>query len=59
MVQTVESEIKYCKSEILLDTKVIDMDAEEMFQMGQKPLWRQKAFSEEHDYWIQTLFPTE
>lgn len=50
MVQTVESEIKYCKSEILIDTKVIDMDAEEMFQMGQKPLWGQKAFSEEHGY---------
>lgn len=50
MVQTVESEIKYCKFEIFIDTKVIDTDAEITFQMGQKPLWGQKAFSEEHDY---------
>lgn len=49
-MQTVEPEIKYCKSEIFIDAKVIDMDTEVKFQMGQKPLWGQKALSEEHEY---------
>lgn len=49
-MQTVESEIKYCKSEIFTGTKVIDMDAKVTFQMGQKPLWGEKVFSEEHEY---------
>lgn len=47
-MQTLESEFTNCKSGIFIDTKVIDMDAEVMLQMGQKP--GTEAFSEEHEY---------
>lgn len=48
MAKTEESEIKYCKSEIFIDKKVIDIDAEVTFEMGKKTLRGQKALSEEH-----------